>query len=179
MAHYLLNVSPAIVVTTGLAGLAELLRITVDGVTKIDATLSQQSFPLPHACSTGPLQADSWENSEFAGNLHKITIFAWMISASVDTMVPKIQAVLSGKPVTRAWIFGSYSRGEETPQSDVDILVQYDNGCRISLMDISRIMVELSKALGVPVDLVEDGRLLPFAVESANRDKILVYERAS
>ena len=102
-----------------------------------------------------------------------------MVSASVNTMVPKIQAVLSRKPVTRAWIFGSYSRGEETPKSDVDILVQYDSGCRMSLMDISRIMVELSQALGIKVDLVEDGRLLPFAVESANRDRILVYERAS
>lgn len=101
-----------------------------------------------------------------------------MVSASVNTMIPKIQAVLSGKPVTRAWIFGSYSRGEETPKSDVDILVQYDSGYRMSLMDISRIMVELSQALGVKVDLVEDGRLLPFAVESANRDRILVYERA-
>ena len=102
-----------------------------------------------------------------------------MNSASVNTMVPIIQTVLSGKPVIRAWIFGSYSRGEETPQSDVDILVQYDNNSRLSLMDISRIMVELSKALGIQVDLVEDGRLLPFAAESANRDRILVYERAS
>ena len=102
-----------------------------------------------------------------------------MNSASVTTMVPIIQTVLSGKPVIRAWIFGSYSRGEETPQSDVDILVQYDNNSRLSLMDISRIMVELSKALGIQVDLVEDGRLLPFAAESANRDRILVYERAS
>ncbi|MGM9743103.1 MAG: nucleotidyltransferase family protein [Candidatus Cryptobacteroides sp.] len=102
-----------------------------------------------------------------------------MVTAHINTMVPKIRAVLSGKPVTRAWIFGSYSRGEETPQSDVDILVQYDNGSHMSLMDISRIMVELSTALGIKVDLVEDGRLLPFAVESANRDKILVYERAN
>lgn len=102
-----------------------------------------------------------------------------MVSARVNTMIPKIQAVLSEKPVTRAWIFGSYSRGEETPQSDVDILVQYDNGCRMSLMDISRIMVELSKALGIRVDLVEDGKLLPFAADSVSRDKILVYERFS
>ena len=102
-----------------------------------------------------------------------------MVSARVNTMVPKIRAVLSGKPVVRAWVFGSYSRGGETPQSDVDILVQYDNGSSMSLMDISRIMVELSAALGIKVDLVEDGRLLPFAVESANRDKILVYERAN
>lgn len=102
-----------------------------------------------------------------------------MISARVNTMMPKIQAVLSEKPVVRAWIFGSYSRGEETPQSDVDILVQYDRDSRLSLMEISRIMVELSKALGIQVDLIEDGRLLPFAAESANRDKILVYERAN
>ncbi|MBQ9184559.1 MAG: nucleotidyltransferase domain-containing protein [Bacteroidales bacterium] len=102
-----------------------------------------------------------------------------MISKRVNTMVPKIQAVLSGKPVIRAWIFGSYSRGEETPQSDIDILVQYDAGSSLSLLDISRIMVELSKALGVRVDLVEEGRLLPFAAQSANHDKILVYERAS
>ena len=102
-----------------------------------------------------------------------------MVSSRVNTMVPKIQVVLSEKPVVRAWIFGSYSRGEETPHSDVDILVQYDNGCRVSLMDISRIMVELSRALGIQVDLVEEGRLLPFAEVSANRDKILVYERAS
>lgn len=30
-----------------------------------------------------------------------------------------------------------------------------------------------------PVDLVVDGDLLPFAQESANRDKILIYERAA
>lgn len=89
-----------------------------------------------------------------------------MLSARVDTMVPKIQAILSGKPVTRAWIFGSYSRGEETPQSDIDIMVQFDDSRRMSLMDISRIMVELSKALGIQVDLVEDGKLLPFAAAS-------------
>ena len=117
--------------------------------------------------------------SRMIGELTKITIVVLMKSASVDTMVPKIQAVLAGKPVTRAWIFGSYSRGEETPQSDVNILVQYDANCRLSLLDISRIMVELSKALGVQVDLVEDGRLLPFAVDSVNRDRILVYDRAS
>ncbi len=30
------------------------------------------------------------------------------------------------KPILRAWLFGSYSRGEETPESDIDILVDYD-----------------------------------------------------
>lgn len=36
----------------------------------------------------------------------------------------------------------------------------------------------MKKMLNREIDLVEDGTLLPFAVESAERDKILIYERA-
>ena len=102
-----------------------------------------------------------------------------MTRGTVNKMLPKIRAVLSQQPVVRAWLFGSYSRGEETPESDVDILVQYDGDARITLLTISRIMTKLSDAIGRKVDLVEDGCLLPFARESAERDKILIYERAS
>jgi predicted nucleotidyltransferase len=39
-------------------------------------------------------------------------------------------------------------------------------------------MNDLEELLGRKVDLVEEGELLPFAVESANHDKKLIYERA-
>ena len=68
---------------------------------------------------------------------------------------------------------------EETPESDVDILVEYDKDARISLLTISHMMGELEKSTGRKVDLIEEGCLLPFAVESANRDKQLIYERRS
>ena len=110
--------------------------------------------------------------------IERFHIFAHMVSRQFNTMLPKIQAVLSQQPVVKAWLFGSFSRGEETPQSDVDILVQYDENARITLLTISRIMTRLSDAVGKKVDLVEDGCLLPFAQESAERDKILIYERA-
>ena len=110
----------------------------------------------------------------------EFTIFAFsMKKTTIDKMLPKLRVALAKQPIKRAWLFGSYSRGEETPKSDVDILVQYDEQARISLLTISRIMIELSEAIGRPVDLVEDGRLLPFANESVNHDKILIYERAS
>ena len=102
-----------------------------------------------------------------------------MARGTVNNMLPKIRAVLSQQPVVRAWLFGSYSRGEETPDSDVDILVQYDEDARITLLTISRIMIKLSDAVGRKVDLVEEGCLLPFTRENAERDKILIYERAS
>lgn len=83
------------------------------------------------------------------------------------------------QPVVKAWLFGSYARGEETPESDVDLLVQFDHSSPIGLIGYARMWRELQELLGCDVDLVEDGTLLPFAVESANRDKKLVYERAN
>ena len=41
-------------------------------------------------------------------------------------IVENIQKYFRTQPVVKAWLFGSYSRGEETSESDVDILVQYD-----------------------------------------------------
>lgn len=100
-----------------------------------------------------------------------------MLSSAVQNMIPQLQMCLSVQPVKKAWMFGSCSRGEERPDSDVDILVEYDKTSRISLMTISRIACALKKAIGRNVDLIEEGHLKPFAQESANRDKILIYER--
>ena len=82
------------------------------------------------------------------------------------------------QPVLKAWLFGSFARGEETPLSDVDLLVQYDDKARISLLKHCAIMNDLEELLDRKVDLVEDGELLPFAARSANHDKKLIYERA-
>lgn len=92
-------------------------------------------------------------------------------------MTERIADYFRTQPVNRAWLFGSFARGEETPDSDIDILVEYDKDARITLLTISHMMGELEKNTGRRVDLIEDGCLLPFAVESANRDKKLIYER--
>ncbi len=83
------------------------------------------------------------------------------------------------QPIQRAWIFGSFARGEETPLSDVDLLVQYDENARISLLKHCEIMNDLEELLDRKVDLVEEGELLPFAVESANHDKKLIYPKSA
>lgn len=101
------------------------------------------------------------------------------VSTKTQSMIPIIRECLSSQPVKKAWLFGSYSRGEETPNSDIDILVEYEDSDNMSLMDICKVMYSLENALSIKVDLVENGRLLPFAVDSVNHDKLLVYERAS
>lgn len=80
----------------------------------------------------------------------------------------------------RAWLFGSCSRGEETPDSDMDILVDYDESAgALSLLTIGGMLMDLSDIAGRRVDLVETEGLKEFAVSSINRDKILIYERES
>ena len=82
------------------------------------------------------------------------------------------------QPVLKAWLFGSYSRGEQTNEGGVDILVQYDRSQRIGLLKIAGMHIDLENLLGHKVDIVEDGTLRPWAVESVNKDKCLIYERA-
>lgn len=48
-------------------------------------------------------------------------------------------------------IFGSYSRNEETPQSDIDILVEFENPVGLEFVDLAE---ELEDILGIKVDLV-------------------------
>ena len=102
-----------------------------------------------------------------------------MIDAMDVKVIQKVREYLSTQPVLKAWVFGSFSRGEQTPSSDVDIIVVFDEKAEVSLIGYIRIQYELENIFGRKVDLVEDGSLLPFAAESANRDRKLMYERAS
>ncbi len=93
-------------------------------------------------------------------------------------MINTIADYFKTQPVLKAWLFGSFSRGEETADSDVDILVEFDRtGKPVTLLTYARIWRELEERLGRDVDLVENGTLKPYAIESANHDKRLIYER--
>ena len=59
----------------------------------------------------------------------------------------------------------------------MDLLVQYDENARISLLKHAAMICELEKLLDRPVDIVEDGTLRPRVKESVNRDRRLIYER--
>ncbi len=87
---------------------------------------------------------------------------------------------MAGQPIKRAWLFGSCSRGEDSPTSDIDILVDYDNSNGIvSLFKMGGILMDLTDLVGRKVDLVESRGLKDFARASVDRDKILIYERPS
>jgi predicted nucleotidyltransferase len=87
-----------------------------------------------------------------------------------------IQDFFSGKPVLKAYLFGSYSRNEADPGSDIDILVDLDYSQHIGLGFV-QMKLDLEQKLHKKIDLVSSQavskRLLPFV----NKDKQLIYER--
>ena len=56
-------------------------------------------------------------------------------------------------------VFGSYARGEQTEDSDLDLLVELGDG--LTLIDFVRLQQEIGDALGVHVDLAEKEALKP------------------
>ena len=98
---------------------------------------------------------------------------------STQTMTQKISEYFKTQPVLKAWLFGSFARGEETPESDIDILVKFDRTAPIGLFAYVRMHRELEERLGRKVDLVEEGTLRPAAQTTANRDLKVIYERSN
>ena len=101
-----------------------------------------------------------------------------MNSLTTQEMKSIIAEYFKTQPVLQAWIFGSYARGEERPDSDVDILVEFDHNTPIGLFTYARMWRELKEQLGRDIDLVEDGTMRPLIAKTANKDKQLIYERA-
>jgi predicted nucleotidyltransferase len=104
-------------------------------------------------------------------------LFCENIVAVNTVVVDKLKAFFPTYPIEKAWVFGSYARGEETKKSDLDILVRFNENAKISLFDYVRIMDKIEKILHKKIDLVSEGGVMAFAKESIDNDKILIYER--
>ena len=98
---------------------------------------------------------------------------------STQTMTQVIAEYFKTQPVLKAWLFGSFARGEETEDSDVDVLVKFDRSFPIGLLAYLRMHRELEERLGRKVDLVEEGTLRPAAQKTAERDMKVIYERSN
>ena len=98
---------------------------------------------------------------------------------STQNMINLIADYFKTQPVVKAWLFGSFARGDDNYLSDVDLLVEFDKNVRVSLLKYAGIIVDLEKILDKRVDIAENGTLHPRVAESVNRDKKLIYERAN
>ena len=78
----------------------------------------------------------------------------------IETIKKKIVPILKKNNVVRAGIFGSYARGENKKNSDVDILVEINNP-KMSLLGFIAMKHALEDVIGRKIDLVEYKTIKP------------------
>jgi len=81
-----------------------------------------------------------------------------------------IFVILKDKKVKRAGLFGSYARGEQKKDSDVDILIEFDG----SLLDLVRVEREIKKKLKKKVDLITYNGLSPYLKERILNEEVRI-----
>lgn len=87
-----------------------------------------------------------------------------------------VRSYFSGKPVLRAYVFGSYSRDEADNSSDIDILVDLDYSKHIGLGFVT-MQAELQKKLHKKIDLISSKAVSKYIAPFIEKDKVLIYER--
>jgi predicted nucleotidyltransferase len=93
-------------------------------------------------------------------------------SSKLDT----IKEYFRTRPVLRAYLFGSYVRGQADNQSDIDILVELDYTQRIGLGFV-QMQIDLEKILKTKVDLVSSNSLSKYIKPLVDSEKELIYAR--
>lgn len=87
-----------------------------------------------------------------------------------------IQNYFKKSPVLRAWLFGSYVRGDASLDSDFDIIVELDYSQQIGLKFI-QMQYDLEDLLNKKVDLISANGLSKYIKPAIEKERLLIYEK--
>ena len=90
--------------------------------------------------------------------------------------IDRIKKFFSDKPVLRAYLFGSYSRGDADEESDIDILVELDYSKQIGL-EFIQMQLDLQDLLKRKVDLISSKAVSKYIYPFVEKEKYLIYEK--
>jgi predicted nucleotidyltransferase len=89
--------------------------------------------------------------------------------------IDAIAKLCRGYGIRELAIFGSAVRGELRPDSDLDLLVEFQPQTRVGFLLLARLARELSELLGRPVDLVPKDGLKPLIRDEVLAEAEVVY----
>jgi len=98
------------------------------------------------------------------------TILGWEVSdihAAIQT--------LRAQGVTHAALFGSIARGDDRPDSDIDIMIELDPAARVTMFDYVEIKEYIEGLFSEPVDVVNRDGLKPLVRPKATADAIYAF----
>ncbi len=103
-----------------------------------------------------------------------------MATLSIRDIKSKISPICNRYDVEKAYLFGSYARGEATEESDVDIRIDKGKSQKLrGLFDVSGFQLALMDALGKDVDLITtlpEQELYSIFRKRMEKEEVLIYE---
>lgn len=97
------------------------------------------------------------------------------ITTPIDIPVQAIAVICHQYHIRELALFGSILRDDFRPDSDVDILVEFEPEAQVGYLQFFQLQDELSNLFGREVDLFTPNSLKPFARETARQSKAVIY----
>lgn len=86
-----------------------------------------------------------------------------------------IRTYFSHEPVSKVYLFGSFARGEQNANSDIDILIKADK--TLSLFTLGGYKSDLEEMTGKSIDIIPENSLDPLVKPFVQKDLTIIYER--
>jgi len=103
------------------------------------------------------------------------------MSENLATILPidDIREYCAKQPIQRLSVFGSAARDELRPESDIDLLVEYEPDARIGLFDMGGHLMDFQDIVRRKVDLVTPKGLCPYIRDEVLDDARQIYAKES
>jgi len=88
----------------------------------------------------------------------------------------KLKDFCRGSGIRKLQVFGSVARGDDKPDSDIDLLVEFEPESEVTLLDLVRMERELSAIMGRKADLLTLDSISPYIREEALSETKTLYE---
>ena len=95
-----------------------------------------------------------------------------------ERLKEKILPILKKYGIKKAALFGSFARGEQKPDSDIDILVKFKDRENKTLLDLVGLELELVDVLNRKVDVLTYNSIHPLLKEYILKEQVVFYEEA-
>ena len=92
-----------------------------------------------------------------------------------DIKKQMVAAISKFDKINMAWIYGSFSRGDDEPKSDIDIAIKTDEN--FNYLDLAEVQHQLEKLIKRKVDIWFIDSFKPYIFEHVKPDLKLIYER--